>query len=195
LPFDVIRPADQHHLDWLIQQAIAIAAPVKLRQLACACCRLLVARFPEEWPLQVFADETGDPGGHVSPDDWPGSMLLETIRITEVFCPTERGADALRSVHERAQVLAEERYNDWRWADAKLGDSATGAEYEVGIIAWHVATAARDCTSDDIHSSIRSCVQHTIEALAFRWQELEKAAATSAEREAMARLIRDTALR
>jgi hypothetical protein len=115
---------------------------------------------------------------------------LEAIRTAEAFIETERVVEDLRSVHERAKVVTENCYNAWRWADAKLGDNASGAEYEVGLVAWQVAGAARDCCSEDIRSSVAGCIQHTIAALGFRWGRAENAAAFQAECKAMAEVVR-----
>src|SRR5438105_2866892 len=172
-------------LDRLIEEAVARASPLKLRQLAVTCCRLLLERFPDDWPRKVFLADDQHPGGHVSPDDWPGGLVLEAIRTAEAVNGTERVVEDLRSVHERAKVIAENCHNAWRWADHKLGDNASGAEYEVGLVAWQVASAARDCCSEDIHSSVAGCIKHTIAALGFRWGRVENGAAFQAERKAM----------
>lgn len=188
--FTMSHLADRDDLEWFIQQALASASSEKLRRLACQCCRRLLERFPDDWPTQVFANETEHPGGHVSPGDWPGQVVMTAVQTAEAFCSNECDAAELGSMHDRAKAVAQNCYAAWRWADAKLGDSATGAEYEVGLIAWHVASVASHCCSDDIHSSIFDCIRHTIDALSFRWRESDKAAAIKGERKAMAEMIR-----
>lgn len=164
---------------------------MELRPLAVRCCRRLLERFPDDWPSKVFLADDGHPGGYVSPNDWPGGLLVEAVRAAEAIDGTGRGVEYLCSVHERAKVIAEDCEHAWRWADAKLGDSATGAEYEVGFVAWQVASAARDCCSEDIRSSVADCIQHTIAALGFRWGQVEHAAAFQAECKAMTEVVRN----
>ena len=178
-----------------MQQALATGSSDKLRRLACQCCRRLLERFPDDWPKQVFANEREHPGGYVSPDDWPGQIALKAVQTAEAFCANECEADDLRSMGDRLKAVGKECYDAWRCANAKLGDSATGAEYEVGLIAWHVSRVACHCCSHEVHSSIVDCIQHTIDALSFRWGEFDKSIALKEERKAMADMIRNAIAR
>jgi hypothetical protein len=173
-----------------IKQAVVEAPPWKLRQLAAVCCRLLIERYPDEWPEKIFREEEGHPGGHVSPKDWPGRILLEAAQIAEALSTSDAGAIDLRPAYAKAKIAAKDCYDAFCWANHKLGDSATGAEFEVGFVAWQAASAARECCADKINGSIGACIEHTIEALAFRWNESEKPVALRAERDAMAERIR-----
>jgi hypothetical protein len=174
----------------LLKEAIVRASPLKLRQLAVSCCRLLLERFSDEWPRRVFLADEGHPGGHFSPDDWPGELILEVVRTADAGTRTE----GVEDLHARAKIIAENCRDAWQWANAKLGDNATGAEYEVGFVAWQVASAARDCCREDIHSSVVDCIEHTIAALGFRWNEAERVAAIHEERKAMAEMVRNIIL-
>lgn len=173
-----------------IEQAVAQAPPRKLRQLAAVCCRLLIEQYPDDWPEKIFREEKGYSGGHVSPKDWPGPILLEAAQIAEALSTSDAAAIDLRPAHARAENAARDCYDAFCWANHKLGDSATGAEFEVGFVAWRAASAARDACAGEIKASIGDCIEHTIEALAFRWNESEGRVARRAECDAMAERIR-----
>lgn len=175
----------------LLGTVTATASPAELRKLACAGCRHVLGRFPDDWAAQVFWEETGSPGGYISPDDWPGLLLREAVRVAEASCSSEEPSGELLSVHGLAERVAHNLYERWAHANRRLGDAATGAEYEVGYVGWQVASAARDCCGEDIRASVGNCLKHATEALGFRWSESEQAAAIKREKAAMAELIRE----
>ena len=70
----------------LLATVVPTASLAALRKLACAACRRILERFPDDWATQAFREETGFPGGYISPGDWPGRLLREALRVGEASC-------------------------------------------------------------------------------------------------------------
>ena len=175
----------------LLATVVPTASLAALRKLACAACRRILERFPDDWATKAFREETGFPGGYISPGDWPGRLLREAIRVGEASCCSEEFAGELLSISASAGRVAHSLYERWAHANHRLGDSATGADYEVGWVGWHVASAARDCCGEEIRGSVGNCLKHATEALGFCWDASEQAEAIKVEKAAMAELIRE----
>lgn len=169
--------------------AAAMATPEVLRQIACRCCRRMLDQYPDDWSTRVFTDDGGYPGGYISPDDWRPRVLSEAVTAAERWVDGGLSEDALQLARKSAAEAS--TYSRWQWANHRLGDSATGAEYEVGFVAWKCSDAVAACCAEDICGSIGTCLSSAAEAVGFRWNDSTMRAAIAAESAAQAGVIRE----
>jgi hypothetical protein len=168
---------------------LATLSDESLRSVACGCCRRMLEFFPADWSSQVFGKEEGDPGGYVRASDWRPDVLQAALDVAEGYIGGRVTAAQLRSAQQSAREVS--TYEGWDCANHRLGDSATGAEYEVGYIGWKCSIAVASCCAEDIRNSVAECLSSAAEALGFRWDEAERRAAVEEERRALADLIRE----
>jgi hypothetical protein len=150
-------------------------------------------RYPEGWAERVFRDASDFPGGYVSPTDWKPGTLREAIDVADASGREGLVPERLAAFQLSADAKSVE--SKWNWANHRLGDSASGAEYEVGYIAWNGTAAVTECCAADIAKSVVRCLEYAAAAIGFRWDHSEHLAALAAERNAQAEVIRSHFLR
>jgi hypothetical protein len=151
----------------------------KLRALACHFCERIWNHYPLDWASEVFADDSSSPGGYVSSSDWEDPMPREAVRIAKAYCAGLATREELEKAHQDVCDFAQRMYDDWQWANHKLGDSASGAEYEVGAVTFHSATAAAAASAEPV--DLAKCRENAALAIGFRWDPSEEAASVKQE--------------
>jgi hypothetical protein len=151
----------------------------KLRALACHFCERIWNHYPLDWADQIFAKDSSSPGGYVSSSDWENPMPREAVRIAKAYCAGLATREELEQAHQDVRDFAQRMYDDWQFANHKLGDSASGAEYEVGAVTFHSATAAAAASAEPV--DLAKCRRNAALAIGFRWDASEEAASVKKE--------------
>jgi hypothetical protein len=168
------------------------AAPEgQLRAFACACCERMWEEYAPDWAQGVFRAETGDPGGYISPADWEDPRPRAAVRVAQAFSEGQASREDLGKAHREVAPFAEDVMRNWAHANYRLGDSATGAEYEVGAVAAHAALAAAAASAADIRAAVARCADCAAQAVGFRWDDDRGREAVAAEKRVQAGMIRE----
>lgn len=158
------------------------------RRLACQFCRRIWERYPITWSDEVFANDNGNPGGYVDPAAWKNGVMRDALRVAEDYCEGRATSEQLAEVHRAVAEFAKEIDGNWSWANHRLGDSASGAEYEVGAVTSHTAFACAIASAEQVN--LAECSEHAAEAIGFRWQKAERTVAVAEEKKAQDELAR-----
>ena len=159
------------------------ACPGALRRVACLCCRRIFDNYPS-----MFHEVSGYPGALVSPAAWQAQTLVTAVAASEACGDGEPIIERFHT--ERVSAAATSSYQTWQWANYRLGDTASGADYEDAFLKWKSADAVAACCADDVRGTIASCLRSAAEAIGFRWDEAERVTAVAVERKAQAAVIR-----
>lgn len=159
----------------------------KLRALACHFCERIWNHYPLDWADQVFANDANDSGyprgyaenRYVSPSDWENLLPREAVRIAKAYCAGLATREELEKAHQDVRDFAERICNGWLFACHRLGDSASGAEYEVGAVTCHTATAAAAASAKAV--DLAKCSENAARAIGFQWDASEWAACVKKE--------------
>jgi hypothetical protein len=173
----------------LLSTLLPRASGESLRSLACHCCRRIFERYTADWADRVFQRETGYSGGYVGPSQWRPDVLLAAIDAAEGFIEKRVTAEQLQSAEQSARAVSTEQ--GFASASYRLGDSATGAEYEVGYVGWKCSDAVAFCCAQDIRGSVTACLSNAAESLSSGWIDFPNDYSVAAERRVQATLIRD----
>lgn len=106
--------------------------------------------------------------------------MRETARIAEDYGRGRATAEELATAHAQVKAFAEKMQDDWSWANHRLGDSASGAEYEVGAVTFYTASACAAASQSQV--DLAGCGDHAARAIGFRWDEAQKTNAVGEER-------------
>ena len=157
----------------------------QLRAFASRCCQRIWSHYPEEWADQVFANDNMFSGHYVGPEYW--KQLRELVHAFDI----EAGADRLGSAETRQQLdqFANVMEGKMSFVSQRLGDSASGPEYEVGRVTLCAARALRCATAKDIRNNVIECAKQAAYAIGFRWKEADESAAVDAEKRVQAIMI------
>jgi hypothetical protein len=165
--------------DRLLAAAGGFASPAALRRVACACCRRIFKTHTRLWHTLAYWDRD-------TSERWAAHTLLDDVAAAEA----SGGPGVSAERRDQIAAAATESYKDWQWANYRLGDTASGGDYEDALIMWKTAAAVTACCADDIRSSIADCLSCAADSIGFRWIEAEKKAAVDAERRVQADIIR-----
>jgi hypothetical protein len=168
--------------DILLAVVAQHVSPDALRLVACACCRRIFETYRSMFYAAI------DSGQSVAPDSWQARPLLAAVEAAQAA--SDLGS-AIEPVHaERASAAARWAHEQWQWANYRLGDTASGGDYEDAYLRWKSADAIAACCAEDVRETIAACLRSAAEAIGFRWTEADRTAAFAAERRAQADLMR-----
>ena len=162
--------------------------PDRQRLLACYFCRRIWKHYSINWADEVFAKDDASPGGYVRSSDWQNPVMREAVKIAEDYGRGMATGEELATAHAKVKVFAKEMKDNWSWANHRLGDSASGAEYEVGAVTFYTASACSIASAPQVNRA--RCSDYVAEAIGFRWNESEGAIAVQNEKEAHKELTR-----
>jgi hypothetical protein len=162
--------------------------PDRQRILACHYCRRIWRHYSINWADELFASDDASPGGYVHPSDWRNPVMRDTARIAEDYGRGRATAEELATAHAKVKAFAEKMQDDWSWANHRLGDSASGAEYEVGAVTFYTASACAAASESQV--DLAGCGDHAAHAIGFRWDEAQKTNAVGEERRRQCRIRR-----
>ena len=162
--------------------------PDRQRLLACYFCRHIWKHYSINWADEVFANDDASPGGYVRSSDWQNPVMRAAVKIAEDYGRGMATAEELATAHAKVKVFAKKMEDDWSWVNRRLGDSASGAEYEVGAVTFYTASACAAASRPEV--DLARCSEHAAHAIGFRWNEAEEASAVKEEKTRQRRLRR-----
>jgi hypothetical protein len=161
----------------------------QLRLLACHFCRRIWEHYPVDWADGVFASDDGYPGGYVSETVWRDPKPRDAIEAAENFCRGLASAVDLVLAHAAVAAFAQETWESWLFANRKLGDSASSAEYEVGAVTFYTAAACAAASDADL--ILGNCCKNAALAIGFAWDKKQERAQVEAEERIQEQTTRD----
>ena len=160
----------------------------QLRAFASTCCQRIWSQYPEEWADQVFENDKMSSGRYVGPEHW--KQLRGLVHALDIEAGADRRGSA--GAHRQLDQFINEMAGKMSFVSQRLGDTASGPEYEVGRVTLCAATALRCAIAEDIRNNVVECAKHAAYAIGFRWNEADEWAAVDAEKRVQARLIQAT---
>lgn len=160
----------------------------RVRLLACHLCHRIWEHYPPTWAAEVFANDDGHPGGYVDPADWENPVMRNAIKVAEDHTHGLATADELAAAHQAVEAFTKEISDNWSWANHRLGDSASGAEYEVGAVTFHTASTCTAASAPEV--DVAHCSENAAHAIGFRWDRSERTIAVNKELEAHDEIMR-----
>lgn len=160
----------------------------QLHLIAGEWCARIWKHYPADWSYGVFEGTAESPGGYVRPEAWTDPRPRRAVLCAQRFALGKIPADVLQEAHRSCAKFAEDTYRAWMGANYRLGDGASGAEYEVGWVAAFTAKAAAAASSSDVRETIGVCAREAARAIGFRWSEREQLRAQAIETEVQTRI-------
>jgi hypothetical protein len=125
-------------------------------------------------------------GQYVGPEYW--KQLRGLVHAFDI----ETGVDRLGSARQQLDQFVNVMEGKMSFVSQRLGDSASGPEYEVGRVALCAARALRCATAEDIRNNVIECAKQAAYAIGLRWKEADESAAVDAEKRVQATMIQTT---